>query len=83
MLDRLVTPVAGGVLILKNGAPTSAVSVDLAADPKVQLTAKVSPDDANQAVSWATSDKKIATVDQNGLVTALKAGKVAAAGLDV
>ena len=71
-----VTPVAGGVLILKNGAPTSAVSVDLAADPKVQLTAKVSPDDANQAVSWATSDKKIATVDQNGLVTALKAGKV-------
>lgn len=40
-----------------------------------QLTATVSPDDAdNKNVTWSSSDEKIATVDANGLVTAVAAG---------
>jgi hypothetical protein len=42
----------------------------------LQLSSSVSPAGANPAVTWSTSNKKIATVDRNGLVTAKKAGKV-------
>ncbi|PJI09331.1 MULTISPECIES: Ig-like domain-containing protein [Clostridium] len=40
-----------------------------------QLTAKVTPDDTtNKAVKWTSSDKSIATVDENGKITAVKEG---------
>ena len=40
-----------------------------------QLKATVSPSNAsNKAVSWTSSDETVATVDQNGLVTAVKEG---------
>ncbi len=40
-----------------------------------QLTATVLPDNAtNKAVTWKSSDKTIATVDDKGLVTAVKEG---------
>lgn len=40
-----------------------------------QLTARVSPSDAaDKSVRWSSSDEKIASVDENGLVTALKKG---------
>lgn len=40
------------------------------------LTAKVSPSNAsNKKVKWSTSDKKVATVDSNGVVKGVKAGK--------
>jgi len=42
----------------------------------VQLKATVSPASANQEVEWTTSDSQIATVDKNGLVTAIKPGTV-------
>ena len=39
------------------------------------LTATVAPDNAtNQAVNWTSSDSAVATVDQNGVVTALARG---------
>lgn len=42
-----------------------------------QLVAVVTPDVAeNPAVKWKSSDKKIATVSKDGLVTALKKGRV-------
>ena len=41
----------------------------------LQLTATVTPDNATyKSVVWKTSDKNIATVDENGLVTAVAAG---------
>ena len=39
-----------------------------------QLTAQVWPDTANKSVAWKSSNRSIATVDKNGLITAQKAG---------
>ncbi|WP_375270038.1 hypothetical protein DOK67_0001195 [Enterococcus sp. DIV0212c] len=42
-----------------------------------QLTATITPDNAtNKTVTWRSSDEKIATVDQKGLVTAQASGTV-------
>lgn len=42
----------------------------------LQLTSSVEPALASQNVEWTSADEKIATVDQNGKVTGLKAGSV-------
>ena len=39
-----------------------------------QLTATVLPSDADQNVTWSSSDVTVATVDQNGKVTGISAG---------
>lgn len=45
-------------------------------DAAKQLTAAVAPADAgNKAVKWSSSDEKIVQVDENGMVTAIGAGK--------
>lgn len=41
----------------------------------VQLSASQSPAGANEILRWTSSDTEIATVSENGLVTAKKAGK--------
>ena len=51
----------------------TAVTVDLYAN--YQFEATVKPDDAfDPTLTWTSSDETIATVDENGLVTTLKAG---------
>ena len=47
----------------------------MAAFETLQLTATVLPENAqNKSVTWSSSDEEIATVDENGLVTAWAAG---------
>ena len=62
--------------------PVSSISLDkpsleLQSGEKAQLTATVSPSNATaKDVHWATSDESVATVDKNGLVTAVAPGTV-------
>ena len=52
-----------------------ATSVSLGTSNSRQLVATITPEDAwNQTVIWSSSNKKVATVDKNGLVTAIKPG---------
>ena len=71
-----VVPKASGVTIFADGDPANAATVDFGVENTLQLAAGIAPADAGQGVTWATSDKKIATVSADGLVTALKAGSV-------
>ena len=63
-----IRPVTTGLAI---SAPR--LTIDLAS-PTLQLTAKCIPEDASQQVTWSTSNKRVATVDANGVVRGLKAG---------
>ena len=60
--------------------PVTAVSLDRASatlteGETLQLTATVSPDNAtNKTVSWTSTNSSVATVNQNGLVTAIAEG---------
>ncbi len=48
----------------------------LTAGDVFQLSAEVGPAEAyDKTVSWSSSNKKVATVDENGVVTAVKRGK--------
>ncbi len=42
----------------------------------LQLSAILSPENHSDTLTWSSADDKIATVDENGLVTAHKSGKV-------
>jgi len=54
----------------------AALAIDLSsAVTSIQLSAYVLPVDAAQKVVWKSSDPRVASVDENGLVTGLKKGK--------
>lgn len=57
------------------GITLSETSKEIAKGGKFQLKASLEPEDAtNQNVIWSSLDDKVATVDENGLVTAVGAG---------
>jgi len=58
------------------GVTVEPTQVEVKEGETVQLKATVSPAEADQEVEWRTSDSQIATVDANGLVTAIKPGTV-------
>ena len=53
----------------------SPTSVDLNPTKTKLLKATVKPNNENVSITWSSSDKNIATVDSNGLVTAVNPGK--------
>nr|WP_240939049.1 Ig-like domain-containing protein [Cloacibacillus porcorum] len=63
-----------------SGVPVTEVSLDLTEltlniGESKKLTATVKPDDATyKAVTWTSADPAVASVDENGKVTALSAG---------
>ncbi len=59
-----------------DGIELSATTMELAAAGETaQLTAVVTPDDAyDKTLSWSSSDESVATVTQNGVVTAVSSG---------
>ncbi len=51
-------------------------AVNVGVGQKYTLKATILPSDVSQTVTWSTSNKKLATVDENGVVTAKKTGTV-------
>lgn len=73
----MVTIVPGAEKIEVTNGVSKAIEIELWLDPAkktVDLNAFVTPVDASQDVVWKTTNKKIATVDANGKVTAKAAG---------
>jgi glycosidase len=66
---------AGAVNVPVTGVTVSPTSASIAAGLTRQLTATVQPANAsNQNVSWSSSNNSVATVNSNGLVTAVAPG---------
>jgi uncharacterized protein YjdB len=51
-------------------------SLEMATESTYKLTSTIQPADADQSVTWTSSDESIAKVDSTGKVTALRYGKV-------
>ena len=68
--DVTVTPIP------VEGVTIEPTQVEIKEGETVQLKATVNPEGADQEVEWTSSDSDIATVDANGLVTAIKHGTV-------
>lgn len=58
------------------GIEVSAEKTSIKVGETTQLTATITPDGATDTVTYESSDTSIATVDEDGKVTALKAGEV-------
>ena len=68
--------------IVYYGNHASGISIDPASmkllkGESMTLSAEVTPEDATDAVTWSSSDASVATVDQNGNVTAVGVGTAA------
>lgn len=63
------------VIVSVESVEVSPSSKTIEIDATQELTAKISPDNAtNKNVTWSSSNESVATVDENGLVTAVAAG---------
>ena len=63
--------------IAVSGISVSPTTAEVSVGATKQLNASITPYNAtNQGVTWSSSNQNYATVDQNGLVTALAAGTV-------
>ncbi len=70
-----VIQVIAAPVIPVTGISLNETELRLKEGEQAQLTATITPVDAtNQAVTWSSSDDGVATVDANGIVTAVQAG---------
>lgn len=70
-----IPPVPVEKPVAVSGVTLDKASLELLVDSTAQLTATVSPADAdNKAVTWKSSDTSVATVSDSGLVTAVGEG---------
>lgn len=77
-VDLMPLAVSAGIF-LENDEPISNVTLvhDMAENAQLQLVAKVYPlEQAREDVTWSSSGSRVASVDENGLVTCHKAGTV-------
>ena len=73
--DKSLVVVSGDIGV--TGITLNKESETMEAGTTMTLVATVTPDNAtNKTVTWTSSDESIATVDENGKVTALKEGEV-------
>ena len=63
-------------VILVEGVSIEPATLEMTEGETFQLKAYVTPADANQEVDWASPSPHIATIDQNGLLTAIAPGTV-------
>ena len=82
-----VNPLVTNIALFYGGKAldnTTELDINLSLDqPTIQLAVEVLPNDAIQTVSWQSSSPKVAAVDNNGLVTALKKGKVLVSAVSI
>lgn len=73
-----INPIALGVTVsdVNHERTTGTLVWDMEAARTAQFTAKVYPANAQQSVTWKSSNAKVAAVDENGKVTCLKTGTV-------
>lgn len=78
-VDITVVPLAASVDIWYGGELASGKTYTLDINngqTGIAFSAKVAPDSADPAVTWTSSNTKLATVDENGVVTVMGTGKV-------
>ncbi|MDR1291808.1 MAG: Ig-like domain-containing protein [Clostridiales Family XIII bacterium] len=68
------------VKVVKKSAPAKKITLpktdEMVAGQVIRLSAKTTPDKSTSTVKWTSSNKKIATVDAAGYITAKKKGTV-------
>ena len=82
--STIVTAVCGGttasctvrVIICADELLFDAESYEMSVGQELPLPLTISPEGANEALTWASSDEAAATVDENGVVTAHSGGSV-------
>ena len=85
-MRKFIIPLAAAVLFALSCDKTKEVAVtavsidqttaDMTVGEKKQLTATVSPSDAtDQSITWSSSKKSVATVNDHGMVTAIAEGQ--------
>lgn len=72
---KVIVPVTGVTISGPAGATSSTLNVNETSGAETaQLTAAVAPADADQDVTWSSSNTAVATVSNSGLVTAVRPG---------
>ena len=61
-------------VVLPESIELDQTSVELEAGDTLVLTAEILPEEADQSVTWESSDPDVASVDENGTVTAISEG---------